>query len=152
MQSVRFKSGDQIEFIRMKTNPRSQGTGSGQSVFNAERKTTMSDPVDNGSPTVFVGSHLKANVGYGTGGDPNSSSLEPGQQIKRTPEGKALVGKPVSAAPGDWQTRPVSAEQKVATAQGMKDPNAGRFSGKVPPNGRPVTGHTRTNDGPIKAN
>jgi hypothetical protein len=128
--------------------------------------------VDNPIPeTVFIGSHLKANVGFGTGGDPNASSLLPGQTVKRSPEGKAIIGNPdatlaaiaargvhdntQSAAPSytgvdSSQTRPVSTAP-LASSPTMHDPNAGRFSGKVPANGRPVTGSGRTNDGPVRA-
>ena len=66
----------------------------------------------------IIGSKLKAKNGYGQNGAQNASSDLPG--------GKTTSGfLPQGSVPsGDWQTRHVSAEQKVATAHGHKNPNA----------------------------
>lgn len=63
---------------------------------------------------VFVGSHMKAKNGYGQNGFQGASSDLPG---KRTTSDFL----PQTTVPGDnWQTREVSAEQKVPTTFGMK--------------------------------
>jgi hypothetical protein len=71
--------------------------------------------------------HLVVKTGLGVGGDPNASSLEPGQKPKRTPEGAKLIaamgGDAATVPSADWRTREVSAKP-YPTAHGMKNPNA----------------------------
>jgi hypothetical protein len=85
-------------------------------------------------PTVYIGSHIKANVGYGTSGDPSASSLEPGQKIKRSPEGKVLADRMDATVPGSdanpgMQTRTISAAP-LAPAHGMRSRSG--EGGKIP--------------------
>lgn len=123
------------------------------------------------SPIVYIGSHLKAEAFGGMNGDPNPSSLLPGQTVKRGSVGKALMkgtdetlaaiaahgvnDKTQSAAPtyrgvDSSDQRTVSASP-LAPARTMHDPNTPKLSGTVPANDRKPTGSRRTNDGPIKA-
>jgi hypothetical protein len=120
------------------------------------------DPIDTvGSPTVYIGSHLKAEAFGGMNGDPNASSLLPGQTVKRGSVGKSLIGTPDPtlaaiatrgvndqtqvAAPdydgsGSSQTRPVSTKQ-YPSASGMRHRGGqdGSPGGKVGSSTRPVT-------------
>jgi hypothetical protein len=73
----------------------------------------------------IVGSKMKPNNGYGANGFTGAASLLPGEKVKRNSIAQGIVAAdPVTAGAGDWQTRPVSTEQKVPTAFGHKNPNA----------------------------
>jgi len=66
----------------------------------------------------IIGSKMKADNKYGQNGYQGASSDLPGE---KTTSGFL----PQSSVPdSNWQTRHVSAEQKVATAHGHKNPNA----------------------------
>ena len=48
--------------------------------------------------------------------DPNASSLLPGQQVKRSPEGKALTkNMEVTVLVDPWQQRPISPSPMAAS-------------------------------------
>jgi hypothetical protein len=65
----------------------------------------------------FIGSREPARNNYGQNGDPSPSSVLPG---KKAPPISGDVAPPdASAAPGDWQTRKVSAEP-IKPAHGMR--------------------------------
>ena len=86
--------------------------------------------------TEIVGSKIPAdNKSPGQNGYEGASSLTPGQNA---PAAANRVASPAGSVPtDDWQTRGVSAEQKVATTFGNKasTPNPAT----VPGNNRPVT-------------
>ncbi len=70
---------------------------------------------------------MKADNGYGQNGFSGSSSDLPGQRTKIV---SPVAGPDVNASAGDWQTRPVSAEQKVPTTPTMRSRND--EGGKIP--------------------
>ena len=70
--------------------------------------------------TEFVGSHEKANNGYGQNGDPNPSSATDLKNLPAMNRDFGLSADP-SADAGNWQTRNVSKEG-YAPANGMKAP------------------------------
>jgi hypothetical protein len=103
------------------------------------------------SPIDVVGSHMAPEAFTGQNGGLNPSSIKKGEKIPRSTVAKSIIGSdPVTAGAGDWQTRPVSAAPAVATNPGARGVSPSVFSGKVPPNGRPVTGNMRTNEMPAK--
>jgi hypothetical protein len=66
----------------------------------------------------IIGSKMKSENAYGQNGYQGPSSDNPGEKT-------ATGFVPQSSVPNDgWQTRPVSAEQKVPTTFGTKNPNA----------------------------
>lgn len=69
----------------------------------------------------FIGSHEKANNGYGQNGYQGPSSDLPGQSTRANRK-FGLPADP-SAEPGDWQTRKVDATP-YAPAHGMKSPDS----------------------------
>ena len=81
--------------------------------------------------TEFVGSHLKSKNGYGQNGFQGASSDTPGEHTTSGFLSQSSV--PVS----DWQTRPVSPEQKVPTAHAMRsrvgNASSGSPGGPIPP-------------------
>jgi len=78
---------------------------------------------------VYIGSHLKAEAFGGMNGDPNPSSLLPGQKVKRGSVGKKLMeGTEVNVPVSNAQTRTVSAKP-YPTHAGTKGPSTGA---KVP--------------------
>ena len=79
--------------------------------------------------TEITGSHLKAKNGYGQNGATDASSLLPGQTKPYIPDASPPSA---SAAPGDWQTRKVSAEP-IKPSTGMEHNGVGGSpSGDVP--------------------
>lgn len=66
---------------------------------------------------------MRAEAFYGQGGNDQASSLLPGEQVKRGTVAKKIMAAPVVARAGDWQTRAVSADQKVKTTRGMRSRN-----------------------------
>jgi hypothetical protein len=73
----------------------------------------------------IVASHIKAEAFAGQNGDPEASSLLPGQQPRRSSVAKKIMkGTEVSATAGDWQTRTVSAAP-IKTNPGTKGPSTG---------------------------
>jgi hypothetical protein len=93
--------------------------------------------------TDIVGSKMAPEAFAGQNGDPQASSLLPGEQPRRSSVAKKIMkGTEVSAAPGDWQTRPVSAAP-IAASPTMKNPNAS-------PARVPLSNVRRANDGLIR--
>ena len=95
----------------------------------------------------IVGSHLKSQSAYGETSDATPSSIHPGSPpIKRSAFAKSVIAAEgsVSAAPGDFQTRRVSSEQKVPTTPGMLNPNAS-------PARVPLSNIRKANDGLFRA-
>jgi hypothetical protein len=85
----------------------------------------------------IIASHMKADAKYGQGGSDTPSSIRPGETIKRSDVAKSIIAADgsVNAAAGDWQTRPVSADQAVATNPGAKGRTSvtdGSPGGRVP--------------------
>jgi hypothetical protein len=85
----------------------------------------------------IVGSKMRSDAFYGQGGSDTPSSIRKGETIKRSEVAKSIIAADgaVNAAPGDWQTRPVSADQKVATNPGAKGRTSvtdGSPGGRVP--------------------
>jgi hypothetical protein len=73
----------------------------------------------------IVGSHFAPDAFAGQNGDNTPSSLLPGQTVKRGKDAKSIMkGTEVTVQTAEWQTRKVSAAQKVPTTPGMKNPNA----------------------------
>ena len=70
----------------------------------------------------IVGSHMKAEAFTGQNGGKNPSSIKIGEKLPRSTVAKSIIAADgsVSAAPGDWQTRPVSSAQAVPTHPAMK--------------------------------
>jgi hypothetical protein len=103
------------------------------------------------APIDVVGSHMAPEAFTGQNGGLNPSSIKKGEKIPRSTVAKSIIGADgsVTVAPGDWQTRTISAAP-LAPSPTMHNPNMGRLSGTVPANGRPVTGHARTNEMPAK--
>jgi hypothetical protein len=81
----------------------------------------MANELSNG-PVVYVGSHLKAEAYAGMGGDPEASSLLPGQKPHRGSVAKKIMGANVDGVtvPTNGQTRDYSSEQKVPTHKSMR--------------------------------
>jgi hypothetical protein len=73
----------------------------------------------------IVASRMKGQVGYGDTSDTTPSSIRKGETIKRSAISQSIISADgsVSANAGDWQTRPVSAEQKVPTTPTMRSRN-----------------------------
>ena|SRR5450756_2079765 len=92
----------------------------------------MTDPVEITSTIAVVGSRMKAEAFAGMDGDPQASSLLPGETVKRgTVAKKLMAGPTVTAHAGeDFQTRAVSPEQKVPTAFGQRSRSG--EGGKIP--------------------
>lgn len=62
----------------------------------------------------------------GQNGDPQASSLLPGEQPRRSSVAKKLMkGTEVNAASGDWQTRRLNAAPEVKANPGTKGPSKG---------------------------
>jgi hypothetical protein len=84
----------------------------------------------------IVGSKMRSDADYGQGGSDTPSSIRKGETIKRSAVAKSIIAADgaVSAAAGDWQTRPVSADQAVPTTRGMRSRNvaSGSPGGTVP--------------------
>jgi hypothetical protein len=92
--------------------------------------------------TVFVGSHIKAEAFAGQNGDPEASSLLPGQQPRRGTVAKSIMkGTDVTVPGSDWRTRTVSTAP-IKANPGTKGPSTGA---KVP--GATIR---RANDGLIR--
>jgi hypothetical protein len=106
--------------------------------------------------TVFVGSRLKAEAFGGMNGDPNASSLLPGQQVKRGSVGKSIMkGSEVSleaANAANVQQRTISSAPTTPSPT-MKSPD--RAGDRVPSGGRAsyaqLNNRVRTNAGKIEA-
>ncbi len=83
----------------------------------------MTDTVDGGQD--ILGSKLPAKNGYGQNGFSGASSDLPGKRTKRSASaGVAPPDPKPSDIKSDWQTRPVSAAQKVPTTRGARNVNA----------------------------
>jgi hypothetical protein len=78
----------------------------------------------------IVGSHLKSQRGRGQNQDQTGSSTHE----KSLPIIPNVAPPNASAAPGDWQTRPVSSAQAVPTHDGM----GGHMPAKLPGSQSPV--------------
>jgi hypothetical protein len=77
----------------------------------------------------IVASHIKAEAFAGQNGDPEASSLLPGQQPRRGSVAKKIMKDTQVTVPGsDWQTRNVSAAP-IKVNPGTKGPSTGA---KVP--------------------
>jgi hypothetical protein len=76
----------------------------------------------------IVGSHMRSDAFYGQNGSAQPSSIRKGDApVKRSAVVKSIIAPDGAVNPKaemDFQTRPVSAEQKVPTTFGMKNPNA----------------------------
>jgi hypothetical protein len=84
------------------------------------------------APIDVVGSHLAPDAFAGQNGDNSSASLLPGQKVRRGKVAQSIVAADgsVSANPRDFQTRPVTSEQVVPTAHGMRSRSG--EGGKIP--------------------
>ena len=113
-------------------------------------------------PTFASEQMQKSNRGWGQNGDPTPSSLTP-KQAKAVSETLTKVSPPQVIVPTDGpviagvsasQTRPVTADQVVATHPGLTGAPRAAFPGKSQ-SPRPSSVHgaaPRTNAGPINAN
>ena len=79
----------------------------------------------------YISSHIKIETGYGDTASTQSPSLLPGQKIKRTKIAQSIVAADgsVSADPGTWQTRKISAAATKASPS-MHSPS--KVTDKVP--------------------